>query len=90
MNREQQIDEALRMIRCDLTDGDHHKMWLIDQIVRVLTDCPMEEATATDCNGKTYSYEALGESREYREFVRNFENGEDGPKTYEWDTGISP
>ena len=26
----------------------------------------------------------------YKQWVREFENGEDGPNTYEWDTGIAP
>ncbi len=26
----------------------------------------------------------------YDEIVREFENGEDGPKTYKWDVGIVP
>ena len=26
----------------------------------------------------------------YKQWVREFEDGEDGPKSYEWDTGIAP
>jgi hypothetical protein len=26
----------------------------------------------------------------YRAWVKEFETGEDGPKTYEWDKGIAP
>lgn len=55
-------------------DGDHHKAWVIDQMIRELTGCP----------------DALGESEEYREFVRKARDGEDGPETYDWDTGIAP
>lgn len=47
-------------------DGGHHKQWVIDQMIRALTQ-----------DG-------------YDEWVRNWENGEDGPKSYEWDTGIAP
>lgn len=47
-------------------DGDHHKQWVLDQVVRALT------------------------GGEYRKWVREFERGEDGPKTYEWDKGIAP
>ena len=46
-------------------DGSHHKQWLLDQIVRTLSD-------------------------DYKKWVKNFEEGEDGPYTYEWDTGIAP
>lgn len=47
-------------------DGGHHKMWVIDQMVRELT------------------------GNRYDEFIREVCNGEDGPDTYEWDTGIAP
>lgn len=47
-------------------DGGHHKMWVIDQMVRVLT------------------------GDDYPAWVAETENGEDGPATYQWDTGITP
>lgn len=47
-------------------DGDHHKQWLLDQIVRTLT------------------------RDDYQKWITEFEAGEDGPKTYEWDVGIAP
>jgi len=47
-------------------DGDHHKMWTIDQMVRALL--------------------AAG----YAAWVQESCSGEDGPETYEWDTGIAP
>ena len=47
-------------------DGGHHKQWVLDQIVRILT----------------------GDG--YDKWVAKFENGEDGPQTYEWDEGIAP
>ena len=47
-------------------DGGHHKMWVIDQMVRVLT------------------------GDDYPAWVAETENGEDGPGTYQWDTGITP
>lgn len=28
--------------------------------------------------------------KQYAEFVRDFESGLDGPKTYTWDTGCAP
>ena len=71
-------------------DGGHHKMWVIDQMVRALTDCSMEKRTAVDCTGKSYEYEAQGESEEYKQFVANHSIGEDGPNTYDWDEGIAP
>lgn len=48
------------------TDGAHHKMWVIDQMVRALT------------------------GDEYPKWVAGFNDGEDGPNTYQWDEGIAP
>lgn len=62
-------------------DGSHHKMWTIDQMVRALTGCPMVQED---------SYQVQGESEEYKEWVREVKQGEDGPETYEWDIGIAP
>ncbi|GAA3751745.1 hypothetical protein [Micromonospora maritima] len=47
-------------------DGDHHKMWAIDQALRLL----------------------LGER--YEQTITEWRAGEDGPYTYDWDTGIAP
>lgn len=67
------------------TDGGHHKMWVIDQMVRALMGCPVVNRQAIDCHGKEYSYEAQGESQEYLDFVATRE--QDG---YDWDIGIAP
>ena len=71
-------------------DGDHHNAWVIDQIVRALTDCPMITASAIDAHGKTYEYETQGESEEYKKLVADACNGEDGEETYSWEVGIAP
>ena len=62
-------------------DGDHHKMWVIDQIVRLLTNCPMVTKSALDCHGNPYQYKGLGESDAYRKFVSD---------VGEWDKGVAP
>lgn len=49
-------------------DGDHHKAWVIDQMVRAL----------------------LVTEPVYAQFVKDACDGEDGPDTYEWDTGVIP
>ena len=60
------IVKALNIIReYGGYDGSHHKQWVLDQLVRTLTD-------------------------DYEGWVRRYESGEDGPKTYEWDEGIAP
>ena len=85
------IKDALHYAeRYGQTDGDHHKAWVIDQMVRALTGCPMVARGGYDGQGKHFAYEAQGESDEYRTFVREYQDGEDGPETYEWDEGIAP
>jgi hypothetical protein len=72
-------------------DGDHHKMWTIDQMIRVLTGSPLEKKPLrTDIHGIRYTYDHLGESDAYNAFVADYNDGEDGPDTNEWDTGIAP
>lgn len=71
-------------------DGGHHKQWVIDQMVRALTGCPMVAISAKDCNGLEYEFEAQDESDEYRKFVADRKAGEDGPNTYDWEEGIAP
>ena len=71
-------------------DGDHHKAWVIDQMVRALTGCPMVEKQAEDCRHRPYTYETQGESAEYVQLVKSARAGEDGPYTYDWNTGIAP
>ena len=46
-------------------DGGHHKQWVLDQLVRILSD-------------------------DYKAWIKEYEDGEDGPKSYEWDEGIAP
>jgi len=83
--------EALALaVKYGSIDGEKHKAWVIDQMVRELTGCPMVTREAIDCNGKPYTYEALGESDEYRKLVEDARAGEDGPETYDWDEGIAP
>ena len=55
-------------------DGDHHKAWAIDQMVRAL------------CGDDSRFYD----HDEYAEFLRMHNQGTDGPDTYEWDEGIAP
>lgn len=69
-------------------DGAHHKDHCIDQVLRALTGCPIVKKESVDYKGNPYTYEAFGESEEYLEWVRNYEDGEDGPNTYEWIVGI--
>jgi hypothetical protein len=84
------IAKALEVAKDGQIDGDHHKLWVIDQMVRVLTGCPIFEKVAKDCNGKTYlSYKRV-ENDAYTSWVKEVCAGKDGPDTYEWDVGIAP
>ena len=75
------ITKALSIARDDVYDGDHHKMWAIDQMVRALTGCQMAPKSAIDGYGKPYTFEAQGESEEYLRFVHEVGG---------WDEGIAP
>ena len=67
MTDSQRIEKALRVaMRFGGTDGEHHKAWVIDQMVRALT----------------------GDG--YEAWVAVKKVGEDGPNTYDWDTGTAP
>jgi len=71
-------------------DGGHHKMWVIDQMVRALTGCPVVVESGVDSAGVAYTYETQGASEEYRAWVQAHRDGEDGPETYDWDEGVAP
>lgn len=71
-------------------DGEHHKTWVIDQMVRILTGCEDKEVEAIDYKGKKYTYMTLGESEKYLKWVADHCEGEDGPNTYSWDEGRIP
>lgn len=64
---ERRIDRAIEFaVRFGGIDGDHHKTWVIDQMVRALA------------------------GEDYDQLVKDACDGEDGPDTYGWDTGIAP
>lgn len=72
-------------------DGDHHKMWVIDQILRVLTDCPIKKETITLPNGQLFNIETFSENEIYKNLINDYEDrDEDGEPQYEWDIGIAP
>jgi hypothetical protein len=54
------------LVRYGQIDGDHNKLWAIDQAVRVLAGDRYEQIIAEACEG------------------------EDGPDTYDWNTGVAP
>lgn len=78
---EARISKALSIAQDSAYEGEHHKMWVIDQMVRALTGCPLVEKRAMGLYGKPYTYEAQGESVEYAGFLAKLDS---------WDEGVSP
>jgi len=79
-------NNALTMIRrYGGIDGAHHKDWVLDQVVRSLTNCPLIEGDYDADGGPV-----LGESEEYLQWVKDAKDGEDGPDTYSYEIGIAP
>ena len=88
---EEQVKSALEIaMRYGGVDGDHHKAWVIDQMVRSLTGCPIVTMTNEAGANGPFEYQGLGESDQYREWVRAACDGEDGPNTYDLNIGIAP
>lgn len=72
-------------------DGDHHKLWVLDQVVRILNGTPIIMKIASWDNGQTEERFELGESpKAYDKWVENYKDGEDGPDTYGYDEGVAP
>ncbi len=67
MTTSERINHALDVAkRYGSVDGGQHKMWVIDQMVRALTD------------------------QQYAEWVKEHNQGKDGPATYAWEEGNAP
>jgi len=50
---EQTIAEALELaLTCGQVDGSHHKAWVIDQMVRILTGSDYDNWVAEACAGE--------------------------------------
>jgi hypothetical protein len=64
-------------IRFGGIDGDHHKAWVIDQMVRALTGCPVEDGVQ-------------GESLQYEELIADACEDDGDPEAYDWEVGIAP
>jgi hypothetical protein len=72
-------------------DGDHHKKWVLDQVVRILNGATIKVKEARwDDGNKEYGIE-VGTSRDYKRWVKDFEGkDEDGNPEYEYDVGSPP
>lgn len=85
-------DALAEIMQSGGVDGAHHKQWTLDQVVRILTECPRVLTSARDADGGTYWFEALGESEDYLDWVNEWEGDPADPENYygEWDRGIAP
>lgn len=96
--KQKRIDKALDFaLKYGHIDGNHHKSWLIDQMVRALTGCPMITKRSTFVKGKPFLVQDQGESGEYMDFVAKhvdfvtkYDDKEEESYAYEWDCGIAP
>lgn len=72
-------------------DGAHHKAWVLDQIARILKGTRVIVTLAKWDNGyQEYRFHLDLPSKNYWEWVRYMENGEDGPNTYSYEIGTPP
>ena len=72
-------------------DGDHHKDWVLDQVVRILNGTQIIISLASWKNGQTEYRFNLDEPTElYHDWVKEAKSGEDGPDTYSYDVGTPP
>ena len=92
MNEQERIAKALDYaMRWGQVEGDHHRLWVIDQMVRALCNCQIQQYNIT-YQGKSYQYEEQGTNESYNSFVRIYNEGEhgEGEHGYSWKTGIAP
>lgn len=82
----------LWIVKYGSIDGEHHKLWVIDQVARIL--CGNKVIIKVAKWGEDYEETRVWleeePTAEYTELVREARDGEDGPNTYDWDVGIPP
>ncbi len=70
--------------------GDHHKTWVLDQIVRILKNCPIEiTVIRIDDDTNNYSIRMPIVSEEYVEWANNMKIDDSGDEV-EYDPGVAP
>lgn len=84
MSAEQRIHDALVHLLSGVDDGEYHKAEAIDEMVRILCGCPTVPMLNPHGARGPFVYQGLGENDEYRQFVAQYEDGEEGPNTYSW------
>jgi hypothetical protein len=72
-------------------DGDHHKLWVLDQVARILKGTPVIVNLAKWDNGyEEYRVWTGDESIEYTNWVNEMIGNKDGEPGYSYDEGIAP
>lgn len=77
------IDIASKM---SAYEGDHHKAYVIDQMIRALTGCMVTKTISINRGGVPQEVEVMEVSEEYLRFVSRYEE----EASWGWDTGIAP
>lgn len=93
MTDQNKINKALRFAHeYGQIDGGHHKLWVIDQMVRALHGSPMVTKSAIDYQRNQYTYEDQGESKEYTAWVQKYCEWDASTEeyNYSWETGSPP
>ena len=76
---EKRIENALEFLSIwGQVEGNHHKTWVIDQVVRALCGC---EWNFND---------SFFQNEEYKDWVSGYCYDDNHVMEYEWDTGIAP
>lgn len=78
-------DWAMEFIeRYGQIDGEHHKLWVLDQVARILKGCPITVSVAKwDDSEPEWRFQVGKQSDEYKRWARNM--AKDG-----YDKGIAP
>ena len=81
------IDWAKKYIMCyGQIDGEHHKLWVLDQIARILLGTPIILKLAKWGGGQEeYRFTTGKPSSEYKKWVKEYKKG-----GYDYDVGIAP
>lgn len=88
-------DWALAFIeRYGQIEGDHHRVWVLDQVARILKGAPVLVSLAEWSNGaKEYRLRTGNPSQEYlawREEMLGEKDKETGEREYDYNEGIAP
>ena len=85
------IKRALDFAHSHAEFSDLNTSWMIDQMVRALTGCPLEIEEGFNWAGEPCAHESQGASQAYRQFVKNaLKRAEQvTPEPY-WDVGVKP